>query len=227
MFRFSYIACVLILSNRVLMAGNEPVHEDGFESPALPLCATETMDMRMLWDSCAPGIDCFEDGGQRWLHLPTVGPVTEEGHLVTSGDGFGGGWPVSQFDQISNHYLVSENASEFMTTRDEGWVPAGESGSEFGQGASGAYVPVLDEAWYISMFWADRPSIGTRMIVSNPVNGLAVVASAGLNTAPAANSRIAGVPEEIHAYLQSSHADDLEIGFATNQNLPLGPVTCN
>ena len=64
------------------------------------------------------------------------------------------------------------------------------------------------------------------MIVRNPANGRAVVASAGWETGPGSNQRVAGVAEEVHDWLQSNHLDDLEIGFALDQSLPLGPIAC-
>jgi hypothetical protein len=181
----------------------------------------------MFWTSCDPEIDCYEDDGKRWLRLPSEGPVSQQGHLVTTADGFGADWPVSSYDQIANHYSTSESSSGFAASRQESWTPSGEGGSEFGQGITGAKVPVLDEAWYITMFWTDRPAIGTRMIVTNLVNGKTVVASAGLDTAPMQNSAIAGVAEEVHIYLGTSHRSDLQIGFAINQELPVGPIDCN
>lgn len=199
---------------------------DGFESLAPQPCEMQVLDLRMLWDACAPGIDCYEESDERWLQLPTIGPVAENGHLVTTDDNFAGGWPTSGFDQINAHYALSDSFSGYGALLGELWVPPGEGGSEFGQGATGAYVPTLDEVWHITMYWADRPALGTRMIVRNPVTGDAVAASAGLNTSPSANTRIAGVSEEIHIYLDTSHLDDLEIGFAVDQDGPLGPIDC-
>ena len=111
--------------------------------------------------------------------------------------------------------------------RDQPWAPSGEGGSRYGQGSTGRPVPVLDEAWYITMYWRHRPDGGTRMIVSNPANGRAVVAAAGWETGPGANTAIAGVSEEIHHYLGTGHRDVLEVGFAVDQELRLGPLECD
>lgn len=193
----------------------------------LPLspCAMAATDVRMLWSTCAVP-DCFVSGPDIFLATPTVGPVVQEPHLVTDADGFGGSWPTSVSDQITNHYSVSEAATGYVMSRTAFWAPEGTGGSFIGQGSTGAVVPVLDEAWYISMYWSDPPAGGTRMIVRNPANGRAVVASAGYETGPIANGSIAGVTEEVHDYLGSAHQSDLEIGFAVDQALPLGPLTC-
>ena len=191
-------------------------------------CAMTETDVRMFWTACDASVpDCFEQAGELFLKTPTIGPVVKEAHLVTVDDDFGGGWPASARDQIQRHYDLSETASGWALLRTEPWAPAGEGGSQWGQGSTGAPVPVLDEAWYINMYWRDRPARGTRMIVMNPVNGRAVVASAGYETGPGANTAVAGVAEEIHLYLETNHRSDLQIGFAADENLPLGPIDCN
>jgi len=189
-------------------------------------CAVEASDLRMYWSSCASGIDCYTSGGDTYLQLPTTGPVVKEAHLVTVDDGFGSSWPSSYTDDIDDHYALSEAATGYVMSRTEPWAPAGEGGSEYGQSATAAPLPVLDEAWYITMYWKDRPDKGTRMIVRNPANGRAVVASAGWETGPGSNEAVAGVSEEIHHYLGTTHLDDLEVGFAVDQGQALGPVVC-
>lgn len=189
-------------------------------------CAVETRDLRMFWTSCASGIDCYESGGEYFLRTPTTGPVVKEAHLVTEAEDFGGGWPTSFTHQIDRHYDLSESASGYVMIRSEPWAPAGEGGSEYGQGSTGAPLPLLDEAWYVNMYWRDRPARGTRMIISHPTTGRTVVASAGYETGPGANTRIGGAVEEIHHHLGTSHLDDMTFGFAVDQSLPLGPVRC-
>lgn len=195
-------------------------------------CETYPLDLKMFWTSCDPSLDCFEgvdsSDGQtyRWLRTPAVGPVVKEAHLVTVMDDFGGGWPNSFTDQIDEHYALSQAATGYVMNRSEPWAPAGEGGSEFGQGSTGAPLPVIEEAWYVNMYWRDRPAKGTRMIVRNPANGRAVVAAAGYETGPGNNSRIGGASEEIHHYLGTSHLDTLEMGFAVDDSLPFGPIDC-
>ncbi len=190
-------------------------------------CATVDREVRMFWSSCDPGIaNCVEHDGGVFLRTPAQGPVVEEAHLATVDDGFGSGWPTSFTDGIQSHYALSQAATGFDMQRDQPWAPAGEGGSAFGEGATGHKLPVLDEAWYINMYWRDRPTGGTRMIVRNPANGRAVVASAGWETGPGANDAVAGVTEEVHHWLGTGHRDVLEIGFAVDDTLPLGPIEC-
>jgi hypothetical protein len=198
-----------------------------FTETASGACAIMETDLEMVWTECSPTMaGCFEQAGARFLRLPAIGPVVKEAHLVTTDEDFGGGWPTSLRDRIERHYTISEMTSGYAAARTEPWAPAGEGGSEYGQGATGAPVPAIDEAWYINMYWRQRPARGTRMIVRNPANGLAVVASAGYETGPGSNTAIAGVAEEIHLYLGTGHRDDLEVGFAADPNLPLGPIDC-
>jgi len=190
-------------------------------------CATVPTDVRMFWTACDPSIaDCRAEGGEIVLATPTVGPVVKEAHVVTDADGFGGSWPISLTDGIDRHYAESEAATGYVMDRTEPWAPAGEGGSEYGQGATGAVLPVVAEAFYVNMYWRDRPDAGTRMIVRNPANGRAVVAAAGYETGPGANDAIGGVTEEIHDWLGTAHRDDLELGFAADPTLPYGPIDC-
>lgn len=189
-------------------------------------CRTERVDLRTYWQGCAPGVDCYEEGGRYFLRTPATGPVVKEAHLVTVEEEFDNTWPVSARDGLDWHYAISTLATGFAGDRTEPWAPAGEGGSRWGQGSTSVPLPVLDEAWYVNMYWRDRPPRGTRMLVRNPRNGRAVVAAAGWETGPGSNTAIGGVVEEVHTYLNSGHRDDLELGFLLDQNLPLGPVEC-
>jgi len=193
-------------------------------------CALEAVDLRMYWDGCARGVDCVEEdrgsGFERFLRTPAFGPVVKEAHLVTDAETFLGGWPVSFTDGIDNHYGVSQGVSGFVTNRTEPWAPAGEGGSQFGQGATGAPIPVLDEAWYVNMYWRDRPAGGTRMLVLDAFTGRAVVASAGYETGPGSNTAIGGAVEEVHQFLGTFHRDSMVMGFLLDQSLALGPIAC-
>jgi hypothetical protein len=202
------------------------------ESLTAGSCATQSVDLKMFWTSCAAGIDCYEaqDPGDgqtyRYLRTPSSGPVVREAHLVTVAETFPNDWPTSFTDQIQRHYQISEAATGYAMQRNEPWAPAGEGGSMFGQGAIGSKLPVVDEAWYINMYWRNRPAPGTRMIVRNTTNGRAVVAAAGYETGPGSNTAIGGVTEEIHHYLGTTHRSTLEVGFAADTTLPLGPIRC-
>ena len=196
-------------------------------------CEMEAVDLRMFWPSCGAGMDCYEGpaagagDGRLYPHLrtPATGPVVLEAHLVTSAEDFQGGWPSHARDGIDRHYALSQDATGYAMNRRQPWAPAGEGGSSFGQGST-RRPPVVDEAWYVTMYWRDRPDPGTRMIISSPRNGRAVVASAGYESGPGANTAIAGVSEEIHDHLGSGHRDLLTVGFAVDPQLPLGPIEC-
>jgi hypothetical protein len=190
-------------------------------------CAVLDNELEMYWSSCAGSIEnCTSTGGRRYLSLPATGPVVKEAHLVTTSETFSGGWPSASRHEIERHYNVSASISGYDMSRGEAWAPAGEGGSRYGQGSTGARIPVLDEAWYITMYWRQRPAGGTRMIVTNPANGRSVVASAGWETGPGSNGAIAGVTEEIHDHLGTGHMSELTVAFAADPNLPLGPIDC-
>jgi len=195
-------------------------------------CAMTPVELKMFWDECDGSLDCREglDPGdgvvRRWLTTPAYGPVVKEAHLVTVSDDFSGGWPQSFTDGITAHYTLSEAATGYGTTRTEPWAPAGEGGSEYGQGAVGVYLPVVAEAWYVNMYWRDRPAQGTRLLVVNPENGRAVVAAGGYETGPGSNTAIGGAVEEILLYLGTSHRDGLVFGFAIDDSLAYGPIDC-
>lgn len=223
-------AYLLALDTWVNSAGEAMAGEYTLEVRRVPLtagaCAMRLESQEMVWSSCAPGIACEDRGGKRYLQLPAYGPVVKEAHLVTVGETFPNTWPTSARDQITRHYQLSAQATSYQMSRTEPWAPSGEGGSRWGQGSTGAAVPVLDEAWYVNMYWRQRPAKGTRMIIANPLNGRAVVASAGYETGPGANTAIGGVAEEIHDHLGTGHRDDLIMGFAQDQALPLGPISC-
>lgn len=190
-------------------------------------CALEDKTQRMYWAGCAPGIDCEDDGAMRWLRTPSLGPVVGEAHLVTTLEDFpGDGWPSAARDQIERHYAISQAASGYAMARDSDWAPEGEGGSHWGGGATGQKLPVLDEAWYVNMYWRDRPARGRRMLVVEPWSGRAVVAAGGWETGPGSNTAIGGAVEEIHHALDSVHRDDLVMGFLVDDALPLGPIRC-
>lgn len=189
-------------------------------------CATTPTDLRMFWSSCGAGMDCYQQGGDTYLRTPATGPVVQEAHLVTEAESFAGnGFPTSASDQLARHYELSAQATGYVFNRKEPWAPAGEGGSQWGQGSS-APAPLIDEAWYVNMYWKDRPARGTRMIVKNETTGRAVVAAAGYETGPGSNTAIGGASEEIHHYLQTEHRDELTMGFAVDTSLPLGPISC-
>ncbi|MFO0745392.1 MAG: hypothetical protein U1F43_06930 [Myxococcota bacterium] len=193
-------------------------------------CANEDKPIRMVWSGCAPGPnapDCLDDGTTRRLRTPSLGPVVGEAHLVTVDEDFAGdGWPTALRDQIDRHYQISQAATGVDMVRGEPWAPEGEGGSHWGGGATGQKLPVVDEAWYVNMYWRDRPTPGRRVLVVEPWSGRAVVAAGGWETGPGSNTAIGGACEEVHHSLGTSHRDDLVMGFLVDDQLPLGPITC-
>jgi len=188
-------------------------------------CAVSDTPMRMFWTGCAPGVDCTDDGTRR-LATPSLGPVVHEAHLVTVDEAFtGDGWPTALRDQIERHYQISEAATGYTMARDGDWAPEGEGGSHWGGGATGQKLPVLDEAWYVNMYWRDRPARGRRMLVVEPWSGRAVVAAGGWETGPGSNTAIGGACEEIHHHLGTDHRDDLVMGFLVDEAAALGPIS--
>ncbi len=174
--------------------------------------------------NCAMTQDVVERVVGPPLQLPTDGPIVKEAHLVTVADGYGDSWPNTIDEGVPQHYKTSFAATSFVMARNQSWAP--QESCEFGQGATGGKLPLIDESWYINMYWKDRPPGGTRMIVQLPGGGPAVVTSAGYETGPGNPDHIAGTTEEVHFYFGTGHLDQLRIGFAVDQNLPLGPITC-
>lgn len=171
-------------------------------------------------------IDRVGDGGVPLL-MPATGPMAVEAHLVTTADGYGTSasdpWPQDGEEHIDDHYATSEAESGLVLWRDQAWAP--QEGCEYGQGSYGDKLPVADEAWYVNMYWQDRPEAGTRMILRDD-QGHAVVVAAGYETGPGDLSYVGGATEEVHAWFGTSHGDSLTLGFAVDQELPLGPITC-
>ena len=190
-------------------------------------CDVVDTAVEMRWSSCSSSVpDCRRSGGKVWLDTPTTGPVVKEAHLVTIEDDIAG-WPGSARDRIEGHYATSTEVTGYEMDRDEPWAPAGEGGSVWGQGSTSVKIPADAETFYVNLNWKVRPPGGTPMIVRNRANGRAVVAAAGYETGPGANTAVAGVSEEVHDWLGTGHLDDLEIGFAADPDLPFGPIACD
>jgi hypothetical protein len=113
--------------------------------------------------------------------------------------------------------------------RREVWAPL-EGGSFYGAGiGSPTLFPVLDEGWYVNMYWtpSSRPPKGTRMILRLPGDpSRAVVVAAGYETGPGNLAHIGGTPEETHFYLGTQSLAEMTLGIAEDQTLPLGPRRC-
>lgn len=193
-----------------------------------PLAGPYALDIGYLVPTpgdCSMTTDVVDRIGGPSVTLPSTGPMVLEAHLVTEQDGFADGvWPSDIWDGVPEHWATSFGLSDLVMLRTQSWAP--QESSEFGQGSTGQPLPGVDEAWYINMMWSSRPPRGTRMIIQLPGGGPAVVAAAGYETGPGNTDHLGGTTEEVHFYLGTGHLDDLTIGFAADQSLPLGPIAC-
>ena len=165
------------------------------------------------------------DGGDH-LAMPATGPVVMEAHLVTQVEP--PPFPATATDELQEHFALSQAVSGLVMHRDQVWAPL-EGGSFYGAGiGSPSLFPVLDEAWYVNMYWTTsaRPDRGTRMLIRIPGTDRAVVVAAGYETGPGNLGNIGGTTEETHFFLGTGHKSELTLGIATDQSLPLGPRRC-
>ncbi len=201
------------VSNGVPQSG--PFHVDiGFIAPSRGPCDMQTGEMPRV-----------NDNGNS-LAMPATGPVVMEAHLVTQEEP--PPYPTTATDKLDAHYALSQSRTGLVMHRTQEWAPL-EGGSFYGCGiGSPTDFPVLDEGWYVNMYWtsAARPAKGTRMILRLPGTNRAVVVAAGYETGPGDLSNIGGTPEESHFYLGTAHQSTLTLGIATDQSLPLGPREC-
>ena len=186
----------------------------GFVAPSLGPCAMEEGIMKRVGD------------GGNHLKMPATGPVVLEAHLVTQEEP--PPYPASSTEELSEHYSLSQSQTHFVLHRSQTWAPL-EGASFYGGGiGSPTLFPVVDEGWYVCMYWTkeSRPERGTKMIMRLPGTDRAVVVAAGYETGPGDLTNIAGTVEETHFYLGTSHHSTLTLGIATDQVLPFGPRTC-
>lgn len=165
------------------------------------------------------------DGGKP-LAMPATGPVVMEAHLVTQDEP--PPYPTTATEELAAHKLLSQQKTGLVMKRTQVWAPL-EGGGFYGAGVgSPTKFPVLDEGWYVNMYWtaASRPKAGTRMILRLPQSKRAVVVAGGYETGPGNLAHVGGTPEETHFYLGTSHLSTLQLGFAVDIALPLGPRTC-
>ena len=165
------------------------------------------------------------DGGKH-LAMPAQGPIVLEAHLVTQKEP--PPYPMTPTAELAEHYALSQSVTGLVMHRSQPWAPL-EGGSHYGAGiGSPTLVPVLDEGWYVNMYWTkeSRPPRGTKMILRLPGSDRAVVVSAGHETGPGNLSHIGGTPEETHFYVGTKHLSPMTLGIAVDQGLPFGPRRC-
>lgn len=208
-----YLVADSYVSGGQSLAGSYRI-EIGFTQPSTGPCVMETGEMARVGD------------GGNHLQMPATGPMVLEAHLVTQDEP--PPYPTTSTDKLAAHYQLSQTRSGFVMLRTQVWAPL-EGGTFYGAGISSPTLfPVLDEHWYVNMYWTKeaRPDRGTRMILKDPQSARAVVVAAGYETGPGNLTRIGGTTEETHFYLGTSHLDVLTLGLAADPSLPLGPRIC-
>ena len=170
------------------------------------------------------------------INLPTIGNVVLEAHLVTVNDrkrhnNSTTWWPSSFTDEIDLHREHTRSLyPNYIKKQTEPWCPSGEGGCSYGQGSAVNAVPDDAEAWYICMYWKNKPKVGTRFLVLNPFTGKAVVAAAGYESGPGDGDKIGGAVDEVHDYLGTRNSSPRSLLFSqmtdSNQTLPFGPIEC-
>ncbi len=164
------------------------------------------------------------------VNLPQTGKIVKEAHMVTVHDQQvhgAGWWPSSSSEGLAEHKAYTASITGFTGSATEKWCPSGEGGCQYGQGATGKAVPDAAEAWYICMYWKNKPTPGTRFLVMNPANGKAVVAAAGYETGPGDGTRLGGAVDEVHGYCGTSHLGTLMFAQLKDQSLAYGPIDCS
>jgi len=159
--------------------------------------------------------------GKGKVSLPSSGKIVQEQHLVTKEENF---QPTSVNDRISNHYTITEKAIGQKYEHKKVWTPA-EGGGSIGGGSGSAPMAAV-EPWVMNMYWSKKPVEGTKVIIKNPGNGKVVVAAAGYETGPASGGYLLGAQEEVMQALGATTNATVEVGFAADQSLPYGPITC-
>ncbi len=204
---------------------------DTYVSGGTPQAGAFTLDIGFLQPSAGPcametGVMPRVNDNGNSLPMPATGPMVLEAHLVTQEEP--APYPATATDELQAHYALSQSRTGLVMHRSQDWAPL-EGGSFYGAGiGSPDLFPVEHEAWYVNMYWrsTSRPARGTRMIVREPGGNRAVVVAAGYETGPGDLSRVGGTPEETHFYMGTTHLDDMTLGIATDQTLPLGPRVC-
>lgn len=160
------------------------------------------------------------------LNLPVTGKVVQEAHMFTDWDWEKHKrWPSTIKEFLDEHKAHSAEWTGISYGNE--WCPSGEGGCEYGQGATSKPVPWKAEAWYICMYWKNKPTPGTRFIVVNPQTGEAVVTAAGYESGPGDGGAIGGAVYEVHQKLGTSHRSTLTFGEMIDQSLDYGPIDCN
>lgn len=215
-----------------VQAGEYWLAVDTYVSKGKPLAGKYHLDLGFTVPSQGPcemlsgEMARVNDGGKH-LPMPATGPIVLEAHLVT--DQEPPPYPQTPTEELAAHHALSQAMTGLVMYREQVWAPKEGGGTFYGAGIfSPTTFPVLDEAWYVNMYWTKdaRPKAGTRMILRLPNSPRAVVVSAGHETGPGNLAHIGGTPEESHFYLKTGHLSVMQLGIAKDQTLPFGPRVC-
>lgn len=176
------------------------------------------------------------------IQLPKLGKLVEESHYATKEETFGKEerlFPKEGREEIERHlrrscallyqlYKLGDNSScdgIYRQSWERAWTPS--EGGFVGQGARGNFKPdPVSEMWQGNMMFASGqlPKIGTKYIVTNPLNNKKVVINMGYEIGPGSKTFLGGVTTEVHYVLGSQNDTMLNLGKASDQSLPYGPL---
>ncbi len=162
------------------------------------------------------------------------GKISRESHLVTQEEAkyFDRGWPSNKKDGIQRHLEITKFKQNCpgCNPNSQQWTPA--EGGAIGQGST-EKPPASLEPWSVNSRWykngrKTNPPPGTRVILFAPKTNRWVVGVAGFEWGPGSKTghTFGAQPEVLHA-LGIQHGDMVVFGFAKDQSLPPGPISCN
>lgn len=173
------------------------------------------------------------------VDLPTAGMFVEESHYANRDESFGAEkrlFPKTVTENIDRHlensckllrvFLPMANcALVYGQPWQRQWTPS-ESG-QIGQGARGNSKPdEISELFQGNMMFARGylPPRGTRYIMTNKLNGRKIVVNFGYEVGPGSPKWLGGITREVNYYLETVNGSILNIGKASDQTLPMGPL---
>lgn len=177
-------------------------------------------------------------GWTKTVSLPAKGNFCTESHYVTDGVSFktSTGWPSTQTDGMNSHLEESTKVLQQYfpgLTKDQvykqswmtKWTPA-EGGGNIGQGSISRKPSILEEMFQGNMMFASgqKPSPGTRFLVTNEANGKKCVIQMGFETGPGAEKYLGGLTTEVHFVLGSDDSTVLTLEKLKDESAQLGLV---
>lgn len=186
----------------------------------------------------------FSNSSNNWsrsITLPLFGKFVEESHYATTKDSFlNTNFPINQTENIDAHLQRSYEIYQqfdpnatfnelYKNSWNKVWTPS--EGGENGQGSIGNSQLTLlkpeHEIWFMTMMWkkGTKPKPGTKFILS--ANKKSVVVVAGFETGPSSEDFIGGVTCEVHRWLKTNNQSMIKVSYPIDQNITVGPITCN